>query len=206
MVDERRRHLPAHSTDSTSVSLLDRVKAQDSQAWQRLVDLYSPLLFSWCRRCGLGHEDAEDVVQQVFRSITRQIGQFRRERQGDTFRGWLRVIARNQICQYYRAEGRHPQAVGGTTARLQLQELPDESLGTDESNDVQDARDLFCRGLDLIRSEFEAHTWQAFWSLVVDGRASDDVCREFGMTSGALRQAKYKVLRKLRTELGDVLE
>jgi RNA polymerase sigma-70 factor, ECF subfamily len=188
------------------VSLLDRVKAQDSAAWSRLVELYSPLVFSWCHRCGLGREDAEDTVQQVFKSVARRVGQFRRERPGDTFRGWLRVIVRNQIRLHYRQEGHQPQAVGGTTARVRLQELPDENVEDADSSDAQDIHNLFCRGLELIRNEFEDRTWQAFWRLVVEDRSSDDVCREFGLTPGALRQAKYKVLRRLRAELGDVLE
>lgn len=36
---------PAHPTDDTSLSLLDRVRQSDDQAWQRLVDLYSPLVY-----------------------------------------------------------------------------------------------------------------------------------------------------------------
>ena len=103
-------------------------------------------------------------------------------------------------------ESAPPQAVGGTAAQMRFQELPDENADDADASDAQDASDLFRRGLDLIRSEFEDRTWQAFWLLVVEGRSSDDVCREFRMTPGALRQAKYKVLRRLRTELGDVLE
>ncbi|MGZ0169074.1 MAG: hypothetical protein ACKVHE_05935 [Planctomycetales bacterium] len=34
---------------ATSLSLLARVKCNDSDAWQRLVNLYSPLVDYWCR-------------------------------------------------------------------------------------------------------------------------------------------------------------
>jgi len=34
----------------TSLSLLDRVKADDQQAWQHLVGLYTPLVWHWCAR------------------------------------------------------------------------------------------------------------------------------------------------------------
>jgi RNA polymerase sigma-70 factor (ECF subfamily) len=193
-------------TDTTSLSLLVRVKAQDAAAWQRLVDLYSPLLLSWFRRCGLDGEDANDLLQEVFKAVAANIARFRRQRPGDTFRGWLRVVARNQIRLHFRREAHRPRATGGTTAQARLQELPDEDVDDADSSDAQDASDLFCRGLELIRSEFEDRTWRAFWLLVVEGRSSDDVCREFQMTPGALRQAKYKVLRRLRAELGDVLE
>src|SRR5262249_61127710 len=39
---------PQPST-STSRSLLERVRADDPAAWERLVGLYSPLVYHWCR-------------------------------------------------------------------------------------------------------------------------------------------------------------
>jgi RNA polymerase sigma-70 factor (ECF subfamily) len=164
------------------------------------------LLLSWFWRSGVDGEDANDLLQEVFTAAAANIGGFRRQRPGDTFRGWLRVIARNQVRLHFRRQAHREQAAGGSIAQVRLQELPDENADDADASDAQDASALFCRGLELIRSEFEAHTWQAFWRLVVDGRSSDDVCREFHMTPGALRQVKYKVLRRLRAELGDVLE
>ena len=77
--------------DVTSLSLLERAKARDSGAWKRLVELYSPLVFSWCQRRGLSPEDASDVMQEVFASVAGHLVTFRRTRPGDTFRGgWLR--------------------------------------------------------------------------------------------------------------------
>ena len=58
----------------TSISLLDRVKAQDPVAWQRLNVLYSPLIYSWTRRLGLNSEDSADVLQEVFRAVFGSIG------------------------------------------------------------------------------------------------------------------------------------
>ena len=38
---------------ATSLSLLERARNRDSEAWRRLVELYSPLVFFWARRAGL---------------------------------------------------------------------------------------------------------------------------------------------------------
>jgi RNA polymerase sigma-70 factor (ECF subfamily) len=51
--------------------------------------------------------------------------------------------------------------------------------------------------------EFEERTWQAFWRTAVDGRSAADVGAELGMTPGAVRVAKSRVLHRLREELGD---
>jgi RNA polymerase sigma-70 factor (ECF subfamily) len=58
----------------------------------------------------------------------------------------------------------------------------------------------------LIRADFEEHTWQAFWAVAVDGRPGTDVAAELGMTPGAVYVAKSRVLRRLREDLGELLE
>jgi RNA polymerase sigma-70 factor (ECF subfamily) len=61
------------SRGATSTSLIRRVKDRDDEAWERLLDLYVPLVYSWCRRSGMQTEDAADVVQEVFRAVLRGI-------------------------------------------------------------------------------------------------------------------------------------
>jgi RNA polymerase sigma-70 factor (ECF subfamily) len=115
---------------STSSSLLARVKANDTQAWQRLSDLYGPLVYHWCRRSGLHAEDAADVVQEVFRSVAASIPQFQKECEGDTFRGWLWTVTRNRVRDHVRASRNKPQAAGGTDAYTRLAWISTDPLGT----------------------------------------------------------------------------
>jgi RNA polymerase sigma-70 factor (ECF subfamily) len=65
---------------------------------------------------------------------------------------------------------------------------------------------LIHRALELIRAEFTTRTWQAFWRIVVDGQQTIDVAQELSMQPGAVRVAKSRVLRRLRQELGELLE
>ncbi len=176
----------------------------DQQAWQQLVDLYGPLVFSWCRRGGLGEEDAADAVQDVFAAVAGNIANFRREKPGESFRGWLRVITRNQILMHFRRVASRPQpGVGGSTANLMVQQLAESVLDESQEDTADEQSGLFRRGLDAIRAEFETRTWQAFWQVTVDERPQDVVARDLGMSPGAVRQAKYKVLKRLRAELGE---
>ena len=59
----------ASASRSASTSLIQGLKVHDEEAWQRLLDLYVPLVFSWCRRAGLQSQDAADVVQEVFQGV-----------------------------------------------------------------------------------------------------------------------------------------
>ena len=105
-------------------ALLERVKADDAAAWDRLVDLYAPLVYRWCRRCDLPEQDTADVFQDVFQAVATHIAGFRKEKEGDTFRGWLRTITRNKVRDHFRKLGREPAGEGGTEAQIRLSELP----------------------------------------------------------------------------------
>jgi RNA polymerase sigma-70 factor, ECF subfamily len=183
---------------STSLSLLQRVKEQCPDAWRRLVRLYGPLVFLWCRQAGLSDHDAGDVVQEVWMGVARNISDFRRDRSTDTFRGWLRRITQYKLVDHWR--DRKPLATGGSDARRMLDQIPDEI--TDSVEQVASDNDLLTRtALELIRAEFEERTWQAFWRTTVDGRRSPDVAAELRMTKHAVRQAKCRVVRRVREEL-----
>jgi RNA polymerase sigma-70 factor, ECF subfamily len=194
-------------SSTTPRSLLERLKASDEPAWDRLVTLYAPLVVHWCRKSDLSEQDAADVVQEVFQAVAAHIKSFRKERPGDTFRGWMRTIARNKVRDHYRKLGREPGGVGGTEAHMWFSQLPEarEPEG-DSSTPDETEQSLFARALDLIRNEFEDRTWQAFWRTTVETQPPKDVASELGMSPGAVRVAKSRVLRRLREELGDLIE
>jgi RNA polymerase sigma-70 factor (ECF subfamily) len=193
--------------DATSPSLLVRVQANQAGAWERLVDLYAPLVYHWCRRSALPAEDAADVFQEVFRALAVHIGGFRRDRAGDTFRGWLRTITRNKIRDHFRRQEGRPQAAGGTDAQMQM--LAVAEPGPADDDDPAEANLVHGqvrRTLETLRGEFEERTWRAFWAVQIDGRDTADVGAELGMTAAAVRKAKLRVLRRMREELGDLLD
>jgi len=57
------------------------------------------------------------------------------------------------------------------------------------------------RALELLREEFEERTWQAFWRMAVLGQTAAEIARDLGMTKHTVRQAKYRVMRRLKLEL-----
>ena len=193
------------SISSTSISstLLQRVRAKRPEAWERLVDLYGPSVYRWCRRGGLGPSDAADVVQEVFAAVARCVEDFRRDRAADSFTAWLATIARNKIRDHYRRQKDRPRAAGGTAAQQQFLEVanPEVPDPIDRSELEQTDRLLSRRGLQLVRAEFENRTWEAFWRTTVDTHAPTDVADDLGMSVAAVYKAKSRVLRRLRQEL-----
>jgi RNA polymerase sigma-70 factor (ECF subfamily) len=198
-------NLSAFTPGSTSSTLLALVKEGDAEAWSRLARLYGPTVYAWARRAKLQPADAADVVQEVFRAVATHVAGFRREQPGDSFRGWLWVITRNQIRDHFRNRADQPQGVGGSSAQVRCQEWP-EPLPADSQSSSPETSRLARRALDLIRIEFDSPIWQAFWRYVVEGETPADVAQDLGLSVWSVYKAKSRVLQRLREELGDWLE
>jgi RNA polymerase sigma-70 factor (ECF subfamily) len=132
---------------STSISLLQRVRQRDPSSWERLVFLYSPMVDHWCRRWGAHGADLDDLRQEVFQSVAAGLSSFRDDRPGDSFRSWLKVIARRRWLDFCRARKRQPQAAGGPEGERLLEQVADTLL--EEIDPPELVRQLYHRALEL---------------------------------------------------------
>jgi RNA polymerase sigma-70 factor (ECF subfamily) len=197
----------AEATDSSSgLSLAIRLRDGSADAWRELVELYGPLVDAWCTQAGLPAASRADVGQEVFLSVHRGIGRFDPQHARATFRGWLWTITRNAVLQWQWRRRREPVGRGGSTAEAQLAQIPDqwESASADEPpSTANETASLLRRALRQIRPTVETQTWAAFWNTAVLGRPASEVAEEMGLTPAAVRQAKSRMLRRLRRQLGD---
>ena len=198
---------------SVNTSLLVRLKANSPESWRRLIYLFGPVVYQWCRQSGLQAADAHDIGQETFRAVAARIGNFRRTQPKDTFRGWLWTITKSKIADHWRSRRKHPQATGGSTAQIKLADLPTaesaESTPPPQPEtplQPETPASLHRRGLELIQGEFAERTWKAFWRVAVDGCTPADVADELGLSVNSVYLAKSRVLRRLREELGDLLD
>jgi RNA polymerase sigma-70 factor (ECF subfamily) len=96
----------------TSASLLERLRQPgQEQAWARLVELYTPLSYSWARRAGLQYQDAADLVQDVFAILVRKLPEFSYDKQR-SFRAWLRTLLMHRWRDGRRRQAARPAEVG----------------------------------------------------------------------------------------------
>lgn len=203
------------NSPSTSNSLLLRACGGESLAWQRVVQIYGPLVYCWARRTGLQPQDAADVTQDTFLAISTRLAQFRSDRPGATFRGWLRTITRNKSADLIRERIGRPNVRGGSVNLAALDAIRDEHEPPDQDGssasassveDEGDKRAIVRRIMSIMRGSFEKNTWQAFWRVVVDGCSPDEVATELGMSRWAVYKARARVLQRLRDELAGLEE
>lgn len=208
---------------SISSTILAGIRLHDDQAWDRLFAVWNSIVYGWCRRKGVPPHDAEDIVQNVFLKVARSIDAFDRQ----SFTRWIGRITANTIADYYRNRAQRPVAFGGPGTWIEKlvgpgeQEQPKREEDTarnprgvydhGKGDDVEEPAEphvdglIVHRVLEVIREDFQEHTFQAFWRTAVDGRSAVDVADELGMTPEAVRAARYRVLKRLREELEGML-
>jgi RNA polymerase sigma-70 factor (ECF subfamily) len=187
--------------ESTSASLLQRLRQPgQADAWDRFARLYTPLLVSWSRqaRYGLQAADADDLVQDILADLVRKLPQLRYDPQRG-FRRWLRSVFYNKWVDHCRRVGRVPP---GGAAGLSGVADPAEA----DPAEAEEKQLLLRRALELMQAEFEPSTWKACWEAVALGRPAAEVAAELGISENAVYIAKYRVIRRLRQEMQDLLD
>jgi RNA polymerase sigma factor (sigma-70 family) len=190
----------------TPVSLLDRLQQRPADAdWQRLVDLYTPLLRDWLSRYQAPRQEDDDLIQEILRCVVAKIPDFRRQRTG-SFRRWLQVITANCVNHYWRKQGGKPAAAGGDDGELLLAQLADPESPLDRTIDAEHNHYVLRRLLQLIEPEFRPQTWQAFRRHVLDGAPPAVVAEELGVSVTAVLIARCRILKRLRQEARGLID
>ncbi len=191
----------------TSASLLDRLRLDPDQAsWQRLVDLYTPLIQAWLRRHAAPEQDTNDLVQEVLAVVVRRLPEFQREPRTGAFRSWLRTITVNCLRDYWRSGRSRPLATGDSNFLEVLNQLEDPQSDLARQWDAEHDRYVTARLMKHIEPQFEPRTWQAFQRVALDRASPDEVAAELGISVNAVFIAKSRVLARFREEAAGLIE
>ena len=183
----------------TSLSWLGRlVETPGGAEWQRLSEVYQPLIHVWATRAGVASEDVDDVVQEVLIVVIERVSEFEHQGPG-AFRGWLRAILSNQLKKYFRQNLRQH-------CQIPLESICDNRSSDSRLIDREHDEYLAALAMDQIKSEFQPATWSAFWLQVIEQHRPLDVAAQLGMSANAVIKAKCRVLKRLRETLADLLE
>jgi RNA polymerase sigma-70 factor (ECF subfamily) len=183
----------------TPASLLYQLrKPEETHAWGRFVELYTPLLFHWAQQLGQQDSDAADLVQDVFLILWRKMPEFEYN-SGKSFHAWLKTVLLNR----YRSRQRQRRPLSSDS------NIDDQDWVTDTNQqlaDADDARYLVRQAFRLIESEFSALHQQVFRAYVLEERPPDEVAQRLGISPATVYSVKSKILSRLRHELRHLLD
>jgi RNA polymerase sigma-70 factor (ECF subfamily) len=181
----------------TNLSLIARVQELgDGASWLEFLAIYQPVVFRMARRRGLQDADAQDVIQQVFLSISRSISGWKVRAGQPPFRAWLTTIARNAITK---ALTRRPRdAASGSTSIAELLHTHPVPDPTTAELLAEARREIVRRAAEQIRPEFSAQTWNIFWQSSIEGVPIAELARATGKSPGAIYVARFRVIARLK--------
>lgn len=197
---------PDSPTNATSLSLLERVKHDENQAWESLVDLYAPIIYARCRSYwGLPAHESENIGQDVFASVARKIKEFQRERIG-SFRKWIRVITDNK-CRDFLRKQKLDFPVGGSEAKRKLEDLPEDIDDSISAEDEATERAILMRqAMKAVENEFSPRDWQLFWDVTVEDRNRQVVAADVGVSDNVVYLALSRIRKRLREVYVDLID
>jgi RNA polymerase sigma-70 factor, ECF subfamily len=187
----------------TDYSLIDRAKDMaDGASWLEFVGIYQPVVYRLARRRGLQDADSQDIVQQVFASITRSLDAWKRAEDKPPFRAWLTTIARNAITTAL-ARRRPDQGSGSSSVAEALGRLPSKEQ-TDAELFAEARCEMIRWAAEQIRPEFTEPTWDIFWKTAMLEVSVAEVSKTSSRTIGAIYVTRHRVLARLKEKIAEV--
>lgn len=186
----------SNSWPTTSVTLVGGMKnGNNHEAWQSFQDIYRPLLLGFCRRRLAQEADAEDVTQEIFKTVACKIGKFEYDPRRGKFRGWLGKLARNAIYRKRKEPGYIHRA---NFEDCELNNIDGESDAewVDSFN-----RHVLITAIERSRGDFSPDKWQAFEQVWMRDQKPAFVAKAMGKPASWVSQAKYDVLQRLKAEV-----
>lgn len=174
----------------------------DDASWTEFAEIYTPLLYGYCKKRGIQQADAADIVQDVMRSVALAMRTFEYDPEKGKFKGWLFTAVRHAIGRYFKNLKRRPLTPADSQFIEMLESTPEESEQVDWDRDYQ--RELLKWALDKVKPEFAERIWNVFEQTALHGRAPADVAEEIGMTKNAVAIAKFRVTKRLKEKAESV--
>lgn len=169
----------------------------DTSAWTTFVEVYSPLLYGFCRMKGLQASDAADVTQETLMRVARAIKSFEYDRTKGMFRDWLATIVYNELRRY----------TSRTT--VETEENMEQAILTDGQSfewSEHFQKHLFDTALMRCRSRFTKDTWCLFERSWLDKCSAEEVAKEFGVGVEKVYVARSRVLKRLKLEVAMLVD
>lgn len=144
--------------------LIRLADAADAAARDEFVAIYRPIIVRTGLRNGLQATEADDLAQQVLMSVSRVIGDWKRDSARGTLRCWLRTFARNAVINMIQRTPKE-RAVGGSEFLAVCHEVNTQSDEIAEQIETHRTLCFACRE-QLERAAFCQEEWQRTQSLL----------------------------------------
>ncbi len=185
----------------TRKSLLDRLgNWEDNTSWKRFFDTYWKLIYGVALQAGLKHNEAEDVVQETFLAVAKNIERFEYDPDRCKFKSWLLTVTRSKIANKFQERGRHqifPAQMDDTRTGAG-ERIADQTW--EHNWDEQWQKNLVDAAIERVKRAVSIEHFQMFDLFVLKGWPAKDVAKTLGVSIAHVYVAKHRLTKLIRKE------
>jgi RNA polymerase sigma factor (sigma-70 family) len=175
--------------DSSVIALVARVGDGDQEAWDEIIERYSPLVWNICGRYQLNRHDIDDVGQSVWLLLVENIASLR---EAAALPGWLATTTKRECLRVLRAGRRHEHA--DLPAEDQMPSDPD-AMAIEEEVIVAERN----AALRAAFAELPPRCYQLLSMLVSDPPPPyAEISAKLGIPVGSIGPTRARCLARLR--------
>jgi RNA polymerase sigma-70 factor (ECF subfamily) len=191
--------------DATRASLLKRVRdLSDATSWQDFFDTYWGLIYGVARKAGLRDDEAQDVVQETFACVVRQMPNFHYDPALGSFKGWLLRLTRWRIADQF---GKRLPVSEGPPAEDETRTSPVGQFIDPQSADMEAVweadwqQNLLRTAQNNVKSRRDAAAYQLFDCYVNKEWPASRVAETFGVNVSQVYLARHRVMVEIKKEV-----
>lgn len=186
---------------TTSSNMIDELQGFSDRKWEEFVSVYTPLIMFWIRKHISDQHTQLDILQDCLMSIAKGITDFEEQPQKGAFRSWLKTITHRRVVDYFRENQLQPVVNNEYLIEQTVDQIkPDEE--TEEEHLAFE--ELSARAMQIVHSSMTGKSWDMFWMSVVQNVPTREIALKYGVSQGAVRMARGRVLNRLRELLPDM--
>ena len=186
------------TSKTTSPSLLLKIRnEQDTGAWDQFVEIYAPIVRSYCFQRRIQQADVDDIVQDVMTAIATAIRTFDYDPVKGRFRAWFGTVTANKIKNFLNKQVRINDTHG------ELDPMDSNRSYTDPDSDWIDifSERILRAACARIRLEFEETTWACFDAIWMRDESAAQTAKALSIPINRAYVNKFRVLRRLESEV-----
>lgn len=182
--------------DQKTVSLIRDAQSGDAEAFHQLVVLYDHQVMSMALKLIKNEVDAQDIYQEVFMKVFKNLKKFRFE---SDFSTWLYRITMNTAFNYKRSMSKHLHMQSESDEGEDLiQRLPDsQSENPDHGEEIQDK---IMEAVDKLSQRQRT----VFILKHIQNLKIRDISAMLDCSEGTVKKYLFRAVEKLRIELGEL--
>jgi RNA polymerase sigma-70 factor, ECF subfamily len=192
---------PGELDQPTDLDLVRQARRGDPQAMHVLIDRHAPWLFRVAVSMVGSHEDAEDLLQEVFLAASGSVGRFEGR---SSVKTWLRSILLNHVSKLYRSrkirrtisldDDRAGSA--GESARADMESTaPNPAVSAESRADVQ----------AMLQTLSDEHR-QIIVLREIEGLSYEEMAKLLGVPRGTIESRLHRARQQLKEKFAGYLE